>query len=461
MSIQKNVTEVFIGGGAALDAATTAMPLTKQLGIVGPDMLVPSLSASTIALAPSLYIVNKLTNGTYKRSNPIKGTSVVGYKGRAYVPSRRNVWSIGYHRAFTTNNDIIGTSRAFTAAAGSIEVNSSTEYTFSIRFKNDKSFYAERPETLRVTFTSAATATQLTIATQIAAAINGSAFGSSVSGVKEIIAVVVADGSGAYGLTSATNYGVEITGLTINQFQTTQYAEELVFFSCHVDDASGFGATTQTEIQGGSRGNGTYNQIYNLENKYYGTLNNTTWPIPAKNYLSSSTLVASADVVGASNQPTGALSAASTGVLGANTVGYDVVEVASATSGLRPGESITINSVTYEIKYLLSATKFVLTSPITATVAAQTLKVNYGYNIITITVQDVTTQDGSGVGQLSTKNIVIATPAIDAGDTDPFLATAPAANNASAECVDVVACLNAWMTTTPLAPAALVLAQRF
>ncbi len=120
-----------------------------------------------------------------------------------------------------------------------------------------------------------------------------------------------------------------------------------------------------------------------MENKFFGNegvLNRRLWPIPTLAYLSSSTLTASADVVAASNQPVGAIVAASNT---ANTVGNDVIEVTTATS------------------------------------------------------------------------------AIDAGDTDPFLATAPATNNASAECVNLVACLNAWMATTPLAPAAIVLSKRF
>ena len=456
------VSEIFIGAGAALDVATTVLPsMTKQLGIVGPDMIVPSLTASTIALAPELFIVNKLANGDFKRSNPIKGTSVTGYKGQAYVPARRAIWSVGYHRPFLANTEIIGTSRTFTAAGGSIAVSVSSLYEMSIRFKNDKSFYSQRPEVLSISFTSAANATQLSIATQIAAAINNSKFGSAIAGVKEIVALVIGDGTGLYGLTSAVNYGVEITGLIINQFQSTQYSEELVAFSAHVDDSTAFAATDCLEVQTPKRGTGTYNQVYNLENKLMGLLDRTSYTRPTQAFLSTATLTASASVISATTQPTGALSTATTGALGANTVGYDVVEVATATSGLRPGESITINAVTYEIKYIISATKFVLTSPITATVAAQTLLVNYGYNIIVINVEDKAQLDGSGASTFSKKNVIIATRAIDAGDTDPFLATAPAATNASAECVDVITCLNAWMTTTPLAPAALVLSKRF
>ena len=455
------VTEIFIGAGAALDVATTVLPsMTKQLGIVGPDMIVPSLSVSTISLAPELFIVNKLANGDFKRSNPIKGTSVTGYKGEAYVPSRRAVWSVGFHRPYTANTEVAGASRTFTAAGGSIVVANSALYELTIKFKNDKSFYSQRPEVLSVSFTSSATATQLSIATQIAAAINNSKFGSAISGVKELIAVVIGDGTGLgnYGLTGATNYGVEITGLSINQFQNTQYAEELVSFSVHVDDSTAFAGTASNEIQTVKQGTGTYNQVYNLENKLMGFLDKTSWTRPTPVFLSSATLTPSATVVASASQPVGPIVAASNT---ANTIGNDVVEVTTATSGLRPGESITIGGVTYEIKYIISATKFVLTTQLTAVVAGTAFLVNYGYNIIVINVEDGNQLSGSGANYSSKKNIIVATRAIDSGATDPFAVTTPGATNAGADTVNVIAALNNWMTSTPLAPANITLAKRF
>jgi len=341
------------------------------------------------------------------------------------------------------------------------EVANSTEYTFTIRFTNDKSFYSVRPEVLRVTFTSAAAATQLSIATQIANAINNSAYGSATAGIKMVSAVIVGDGTATtttaatstspviYGATSATNYGVEITGLVINQFQNTQYQEELVNFSIQLDDSTGFGATIGGTFQTARPGIGTYNQAYNLENKYSGLLNRKTWPAQTHTFLASSTLKVSAAVAAAATTPTGNVT---------SVANSDYVAVATATSGLRPGEVITIDAVEYTIKYILSSTKFVLTAASAASYGAGAeLKVKYGYNVINISVSDVTLQDGSGVGQISEKNVIIFTPSIDTDAADPFDRTLDSADT-SAECIDIAEALDAWMASTPLAPANLTFA---
>lgn len=446
MSTHK-VSEIFVGAGAALSANNTALPsIAVQTGIVGSDMLTLNpAGGDTITTQPVIYLVNKYSDGTFKRSFPIVGTSAIGYKGEHYVPSRRCVWGIGYQRGSVVDG-------VTTAASGSITVANSTIYEFTIRFKNDKQNYSERPEVLSISFTSSAAATQSNIADQIVSAINNSAFGASVSGVKEIVAVKVGDGTGAYGLTGATNFGVEITGLTINQFQTSNYAEELVYFSVHVNDASGFGSgTAATQIQSVKYGTGTYNQVYNMENKFYGNegvLNRTKWPVPALTFLASSTYVTSGNVAAAATTPTGNVTA---------TINEDVVTVATATTGLRPGEIIDINGTQYEIKYVRSSTTFVTTAVQAATYSGANLKVKYLYNIFNIVVRDQTIQDGAGVGQFSQKSIFIATPAIDAAAADPFDRTLDSADT-SAECLDILDILNGWMATTPLAPANVTLA---
>jgi len=440
------VSEIFIGAGAALSANNTALPsIAVQTGIVGSNMLTLDPAGNdTIATEPTIYIVNKLANGDFKRSFPVKGTSVTGYKGEHYVPARRNVWGIGYQRGSIVDG-------VTTAASGSIEVNNSTIYEFTLRFKNDKQFYSERPEILSITFTSSSAATQSNIADQIVSAINGSAFGSAVSGVKEIVAVKVGDGTGAYGLTAATNFGVEITGLTINQFQNTSYKEELVYFSVFANSATGAGLTTVTEIQSVKFGTGTYNQVYNMENFFLGfegVLNRRLWPVPTQAYLSSATYTTSGNVAAAATTPTGNVSA---------TIALDLVTVATATTGLRPGEIIDIDGTQYEIKYIRSSTTFVTTAVQAATYSGANIKVKYLYNILNINLTDMTVQDGAGVGQLSKKNIYIATPSIDAAAADPFDRTLDSADT-SAECLDLLDILDTWMASTPGAFAAVTLA---
>lgn len=441
------VTEIFIGNGAALDANNTAMAsITKQIAVVGSDMtcLNPA-GGDTITTQPTIYLVNKSTVNGLKKSFPIKGTSISGWKGEHYKPSRREVWGIGYQRGSVVD----GTT---TAASGSITVANSTLYTFYIKFRWDKTFYSERPEVLNVTFTSSSSATQSNIADQIVNSINNSSFGSSVSGIKCIKAVKVGDGTGAYGLTGAANFGVEIWGLDVNQFQNTSYQERLVYFSVHVDDSTGFDTTACTNIQKHNQGIGTYNQVYNSENfnyQYEGVLNRTKWPIPTLEYLASSTYILSGTVAAAATTPTGNITVVA---------GEDVATVATSTAGLRPGELITINAVAYEIKYILSSTKFVVTEAFSASYGAGVeLKVKYLYNILNIEITDVTTTSGANVGQFSKKVIVIATPAIDTAAADPFDRTLDSADT-SAECLDLLDILNAWMTSTPLAPATLTLA---
>ena len=214
-----NVNEIFIGNGAALDANNTNIAaLTKQTAIVGADMtaLNPA-GGDTITTQPVIYLVNKLADSTLKRSFPVKGTSVTSYKAEHYAPARRCVATVGFQRGSVVDG-------VTTAASGSIEVNNDTLYNLSIRFKWDKQFFSERPEMLRISFTSAAAATQLNIATQITSLINNSAYGSQPAGIKVIKAVTIGDGNGVYGLTGASAYGVEMWGLDVNQFQNTTYA---------------------------------------------------------------------------------------------------------------------------------------------------------------------------------------------------------------------------------------------
>lgn len=437
--MNNKVSEIFIANAVSLDVATTPLPsLTTNTGIVGPDMLQIHLSASTIALAPTIYLVDKLANGDFKRSNPIKGTSVVGFSAESYSPARRTVGAIGYHRASVANQSPTGVALV---AGGSITVANSTEYEFTLVFKSDKSFYSVRPEVLRGVFTSAAAATQLTIATQIAGIINTSTYGSAVAGIKEVIAVVIGDGTGAYGLTAATNYGVEITGLVINQFLNTQYAEEIVSFSVHVNDSTGFGSGTFAGLlQTPKPGTGTYNQVYNMENKFLGNegvLNRTLWPIPAQAYLADSA---------------GFLSGAFT-LTSATTIGEDEVTFsASVATQLFSGSIVTLDAVVYEIKYFISATVAVLTAVATTTDAVGAVLAKAFYDIININVQDLTVQDGAGIGQFSRKNFFIAVPAIVVGATGNS-----AMSTKSAAGVDLQAALNAWMATTPLAPAAIAI----
>ncbi len=410
------VQNILISDGTALPANNAAVTTLSQgdIGVFGSDWtaLDPS-GADTISTQSAIYIVESKvdTSGVsyMKKSNKIDGTSVITYKGESYKPSQRSVWSIGYSRK---------------TATGTIEVNNDTNYNFIIRFKNDKWMYSERPEVLNINFQSSIAATQLQIATTIANSINNSSY------KKEISAVIVGDGTGVYGLTSASNYGVEITSKDVDQFFTTTYTPNKVYFSLHVNDASGFGATTTgTEIQTFTYGSGTYDQVYVIENKdfqYEGVLNRRLWPIPALDYSTTSVYILSAAIV-----PT------VSGTINEDTVTFS----ATVAAILRAGEKVELGGVNYEIKYFISTTVAVLTTPLIATIAAGAAKVRYKYDIVTIEFND-SINTPTGVVAVANKSVVIAIPAIDAGGAYTSLSTAG---------TNLKAILDTWMASTPKA----------
>lgn len=415
----RNVSEIFIGDGTTLNTDTTSISaITAQLNFVSGDMTVVKGGSVTITTDPTLYAVNKLANGDLKRSFPLKGVNITGFKAESYKPATRAVWAIGYNRL---------------TATGSIEVNNLTTYDFSIAFKWDKMFYSERQEIFRGSFTSSSAATQSTVADQTVSAINNSPFGSQPAGIKVVKAVKVGDGTGAFGLTGATNFGVEITGLDVNQFSNTQYMFRQVNFACEVLDASGFGTTsTCTQIQGADPGSGTYEQVYNLENFFYqyeGVLNRTTFPIPVLTYLSSASGVTSGTLA--------AFTAAGT------TTEDEVTFSAAASTQLPSGSKILIASTAYEIKYYISTTVAVMTEVLSATYTTDIVQGKAWYDVINILVDDVTKTAGANIGQFSNKAIFIATPAISS--TSTAMTTAPTGTS------DLVTLLNAYMTTTPAA----------
>lgn len=438
MSIHK-VTNTFVGNGSALEADVNTLTPGK-LGVFKMDQTALGAAQPYVAgtATNDIQLSETFVDGSFKKSMKIDGRAVQSARFEKYAPASRDVWAIGYDRKL---------------AAGSIEVNNSSDYTASIRFKNDKSLYSERPEMLRINFTSSATATQLSIATQIAASINNSGFKTLVK------AIVVGNGTGVYGLTAATAYGVEITALDINQFRSSTYKENRVYFSVQVEDATGFGSsTTCTQISANSPGEGTYNYVYNKENfdyQYEGLSNRRLWPAQQVSFNVVNTGYLSGSVVAAATTPTGALVAATTTT---NTVTFDVVEVATSTAGLRNGEIVSLNGVLYEIKYIINSTKFVITTPLTAVVAAQAFLVKYFYDVIVLTFADNTFTSGADLQALAPKSIYIATPALNVGSADPFDRANLDTAGFSTEGVALLTNIGAWLagTSTNITTAVLV-----
>lgn len=403
------VSEIFIATGAGLDTDTTAVgSITKQFNFLSADNTVVQGGSVTASTDPVIYALNELANGDLKRSFPIKATNVVSMTGASYAPAKRCVRAIGYSRY---------------GATGSIEVNNSTQYTGTIVFNYDKLLFSERQETLRFQFTSAASATQSSIADQIVSAINATAYATGAT--KVIKAVKVGDGTGVYGTTAATNFGVEIWGLDVEQFNATSYKEVIVQFNVFLNSDSGFGATTKTDVQSADPGVGTYKSVYNLEKynyQYEGVLNRRLFPVPELAYLASSTGITSTTL--AAFTVTG-------------TSGEDKLTFSGAASTQLPaGSIIVVSSNTYEVKYWISSTVAVLTSVLLTSPSTTAVAGKAWYDIINITIDDTVSTPGVNVSAVSKKHIVVAVEAIETTDD--------AMTNASTTSSDLVTLLNAW-----------------
>lgn len=333
------------------------------------------------------------TDGSYKKTMRIPVARINKVTATAYKPATRNVTTIGYKRASIGNDN-----STVTAASGSIVVTPSEYYNFNLLFKDNKNLYSERPYRRSYSIISSAVATQLTIATQIASAIN-------TDGANDCTAIVVGDGTGVYGVTGATNYGVEITGKVLTQFSNS-YNEDRVYYEVTLDDASGFGTTPTAVTLNVSYGEGTYLNVYNKENfdwGYEGVTNRRIFPIPVLAFNSSSAGIAS-----------GTLAAFTvTGTAGEDQLTFS----AAGNTQLPAGSFITVSGNNYEIKYWVSTTVAVLntvllTSPSTTAVSAKAW-----YDVFNIQFSDPIISDGANTTTNSMRNVYIAVPAINTGAT--------------------------------------------
>jgi len=381
MSLHK-VKTILIGDGTAIPAGASAVNTTNvatgDIAVVGKNALTLT-AGNTVSDSDGIYIFQGQADGNLKRSPLIPARKVTSFQSEPYTAATRCVRSIGYDRK---------------AATGSIEVNVDTIYEFSINFKNNKFLWSERPLKFRLPFTSSASATQSTIATQIVNAINN-----HTSLKTQIVAIKVGDGTGVMGLTGATNFGVEITGKTLTQFNTN-YSEEKVSFEVFTDNQVGFGDTTTTSISERSFGSGTYLQVYNEENfnfGYDGVLNRTKWPIPTLVYAASSTLTATTIV------PTATMVTLE-----------DKITFSATVSGmLAAGDFITINGNAFEIKYFIDTTHAIATdvNATGGTLTTQAVTKKVGYDMINIEFSNPSLSDGSGILNDNSQAVTIAVPA--------------------------------------------------
>lgn len=403
-----------VAGSLAIN--TTNIATQGKLAFAGENN-VTLTAGNTISDSETISIWNYITaNASLRRTMSIPGRKVTKYTALAYQPASRKVVAIGYNRK---------------TAAGSIPVAASTDYTFTIHVASDKQTYSERNLNFTLNFTSAAAATQSTIATQVVNAINGPT-GSNSYLPDLLTAIKVGDGTGVYGLTGATNYGVEITGNLLTQ-AVGSYAIETPNFDVECNSLTGWGqGYVATVINAQDNGSGTYQQMYNLENFLLGQegqMNRTLWPTPTQNFAVSSTANLSGIVAG-------------TGNVGVTTL-EDKITFATTNAAFSPGDLVTLNDTNYEIKYLIGTTAAILTSVFAgATDATLEVKKRGFYSQIVIEFSNPNLFEGAGVTADNKQSVVIAVPAW----------TAAAAYNAtSTSAASILALLNPYMNSVGFA----------
>lgn len=389
------VQTILIGDGSAIPAAGAITTMAAgDIAMVGLNGAITDASPTVAEAGDKVFIFQKNTDGSLKRTAAIPFKNATKFNKQSFLDATPCVKAIGYQRGFYTH-----ATTTTTAAAGAIVVANSTLYEFTINFKNDKQNYSERTNSFRLSFTSAAAATQATIATQIAALINGNkAIASQVS------AVVVGDGTGALGLTGGTGArGIEITGKSQAQFPTS-YKENIVEFDVFLDATSGFSTTPVVKISEATPGTGGLIQVSNIERfnfGYDGVLNRTLFPFPNLASAVATSLTSTAITPDAN----------ATGI----TAGEDTLTLDVSGAGvITPGSTIIVDPAgtpeTFIVKYLISTTKVVTMSVATLTNQSKEINKGLGYDLINIEFSNPTFNDGPGMINDNLQSVIIACP---------------------------------------------------
>lgn len=422
MANSKRVTNIQIGNGTSAlpTAGASVTPTTITNGVIGVlnETMVAMTAGQTISDTSKIYLVQGTPDSTnyMKFSFPINGAYVQSYKGESYSPATRDVWAVGYNRK---------------TAAGAISVTNNADYTIYINVKSQKDLYGERPYRRDYSYTSASTDTGLEIANAFKTQINSD----NTGGALDATAITVGNGTGVYGLTGATAWGIEITSTIItNQYFNTQYQELRSYFTIEVNDAFILGTpTTVTNISHMSYGQGTYNTVYTQELfdfGYEGVTNRRLWPIPVLNssvqdLATATTITQTATITTLEDKVTFSADVTTTNIL--------VV-----------GDFITINSIAFEIKYFISSTVAIVTAVnSSATQTTQAVVRKLWYATITIEVNgDPNLSDGVNMTSSAKQTLIIALPQGIASS---------ASNIRSTQLLAVEAILNPWMASLPRA----------
>lgn len=322
--------------------------------------------AEAVAAGPSVFIAQGVTGRYPITSLPIQLANIRGAVLGLYNPACRQTSCVGYNRV---------------TATGQLEANASSTdtktYVLHIAFLGDKETYSNRTNYRTYQYVAPASATQLMVATYFANRINNDPMALAtaiVAGNGTSFTAATSTAPLIMGSSGATNYGIEITSNAQPSWDSSN-RPFMDFFKVTVD--TGFTSTTVVSTpQEHVIGNGTLQHVRELEYNgqgWDGFTNRSKFPFPSPtSYVSTTGFTLSVT-------PT------ATVVQGSDTVTFS----ATVAAILLPGDTITINGETCEIKMFVSSTVAVMTAPIVQA-SAGTLTVTrvVGYNLLVIEHED-------------------------------------------------------------------------
>ena len=400
----KKVTKLFVAKDAAV--ATTGITLSasspgdgKVVIFNADDNAQYEAANDDPATSPEVFIVQGDTTSVdaqgnllgHRTSETFRWKDVVGFKAEKFKPARNNVWYVGAAPA---------ASSTYAAGTGSIVVTNSSEYEIVIKAINNKDV---EPTMLRYNYTSDSTATQAEIAAAFATKIaNDIANGNSAASKILSAARKVGDGTGVDGLTSPTDYGIQIIGAPGVK----------IAVGCKMAMVG----TTITEDVGFYAGIGTYSQMQDMEADSLGNKahKNRIWfPYSPTLYVStqSNSPLTSTNASGTIDFTQGSKAVATT--------------TGNITETLATGDAISVEGVVYTIKsvglasgntntivlnepFRGSNTTFTASSSAFATTDVAKIE---GYNLVVLDV--ISTFDSTRAGvtkEMAAKCFIFAVP---------------------------------------------------
>jgi hypothetical protein len=239
LQVQDNSLSTFIADGEIVVLSDSGLPL---------------LPGATFTDSPFITIVQGRggQNSLQPMVSSIKidGSTIANSNGTSYRASAEQQSFVGYNTVTT---------------AGSIDAQPFTTYKLTVNYKHDKEMFSEQLLKRVYTYATGSTATQLDIATQLAALI-------TAEEMHGVTATVVNSGA---------DYGIRLDGQALDQ-ELPRFKWNVMMFE--VSLGTGFGATTLTDPEvTADKGSGKSEQVGELEwfcNGFDGIINRVNFPAP-------------------------------------------------------------------------------------------------------------------------------------------------------------------------------------